>query len=227
MRHGRLLLRDRARRPLCLRRRLGVLGVLLRRRRHPPVEAGHRRRVGPVDAVSGREAVHGDHRRLPGVRGRERGGDRRRTVGHGPGGAGRQVGCRTAHLHPVGHGGDGGRPPPPRGSWWSASRSPAGCGSRSSPRATNRPGTSSSRATYAGPAARMSSTTCPRPRAASTASGERSGSWSDTRTVPPPSSGGAAPDRQAAQAVPLQAGRRGSSARTTMSAASSGRVSCS
>lgn len=70
---------------------------------------GTRRRIGPVDAVSGREAVPGHHPRVPGVCGRERRRRHRRPVGHRAPRPGCEVGRRAADIHPVGLGADGGR----------------------------------------------------------------------------------------------------------------------
>lgn len=59
------------------------------------------RRLRPVDEVPRRAAVPGDDGRLPGVRGRERGGHHRNPTGHGSGGAGRQARRGPADYAPA------------------------------------------------------------------------------------------------------------------------------
>lgn len=91
------------RRSVRLRGRLGVLRVLLHRRRHPAVEARHGWRIGTLDAVPRRTAVHRLHGRLTRLHRRERGRDHRRPVGHRAGRRGHQAGRRHADVRTADH----------------------------------------------------------------------------------------------------------------------------
>ncbi len=75
-------LRHLAGRPLRLRGRQPLLGLLLRRRRRAAVEARHRLRLGLLHAVPRRPALHRHHRRLAGLHRRERGRDHGGPRGH-------------------------------------------------------------------------------------------------------------------------------------------------